>query len=151
MNQPVLTVSGLTKHFSIKVARGLRVTRRTVQAVSGVDLTIDSGTTTIRSDLQWGGGVGVRGEVGKSELVEKLFFVREVVQGIVHQRGHQIVHFDDLSVAAQGFLECVDVDEEAAVFVVDFGNADAEVLVWGLRVDRFEHGSAYWFSGRLTN
>ena len=56
MNQPVLKVSGLTKHFSIKVARGLRVTRRTVQAVSGVDLTIHQGQT-----------VGLVGESGSGK------------------------------------------------------------------------------------
>ena len=82
MNQPVLTVSGLTKHFSIKVARGVRVARRTVQAVSGVDLTIRQGQT-----------VGLVGESGSGKTTVGRCILRliEPTSGSVEFNGRELV------------------------------------------------------------
>ncbi|MFZ9630017.1 MAG: ABC transporter ATP-binding protein [Ilumatobacteraceae bacterium] len=82
MNQPVVKVSGLTKHFSIKVARGLRVARRTVQAVSGVDLTIEPGQTF--------GLVGESGS-GKTTVGRCILRLIEPTSGSVEFKGRELV------------------------------------------------------------
>ena len=82
MSQPVVEVSGLTKHFSIKVARGVRVARRTVQAVSGVDLTVQQGQT-----------VGLVGESGSGKTTVGRCILRliEPTSGSIEFNGRELV------------------------------------------------------------
>ena len=56
MTAPVVEVTNLTKEFTVKTSHGLRVVRRTVHAVSDVNLTVPSGKT-----------VGLVGESGSGK------------------------------------------------------------------------------------
>ena len=76
---PVLSVSGLTKHFKISRARGGGL----VHALDGVDLTIGSGEIV--------GLVGESGS-GKSTLARCIVRLLEPTSGQVHLQGRDITH-----------------------------------------------------------
>ncbi|MEN9823377.1 MAG: hypothetical protein RLZ04_1803, partial [Actinomycetota bacterium] len=82
MSVPVLEVSNLTKHFTVKSAKGLRVIRRTVQAVSDVSLTIGAGQT-----------VGLVGESGSGKTTVGRCVLRliEPTSGSVKFQGEELV------------------------------------------------------------
>ena len=71
MSEPILEVEHLTKDFNVKSAKGLRVVRRTVQAVTDVSLTIGAGQT-----------VGLVGESGSGK--SQTFMA---VMGLLAQNG----------------------------------------------------------------
>ena len=82
MTGPVLEVSNLTKHFTVKSSKGLRVIRRTVQAVSDVSLTIGAGQT-----------VGLVGESGSGKTTVGRCVLRliEPTSGSVKFQGEELV------------------------------------------------------------
>ncbi|MFZ9483782.1 MAG: ABC transporter ATP-binding protein [Ilumatobacteraceae bacterium] len=82
MSVPVLEVSNLTKHFTVKSAKGLRVIRRTVQAVSDVSLTVGTGQT-----------VGLVGESGSGKTTVGRCVLRliEPTSGSVKFQGEELV------------------------------------------------------------
>ena len=82
MSVPVLEVNDLVKNFSIKTAAGIRVVRRTVQAVSGVGFTIDAGQT-----------VGLVGESGSGKTTVGRCVLRliEPTGGSVKFKGQELI------------------------------------------------------------
>lgn len=85
MSEVVLEVRDLVKNFSIKTAAGLRVVRRTVQAVSGVGFTIASGQTV--------GLVGESGS-GKTTVGRCVLRLLEPTGGSVKFRGQELIGMD---------------------------------------------------------
>ena len=85
MSVPVLEVHDLVKNFSIKTAAGIRVVRRTVQAVSGVSFTINEGQT-----------VGLVGESGSGKTTVGRCVLRliEPTGGSVKFKGQELVGMD---------------------------------------------------------
>ncbi len=85
MSVPVLEVNDLVKNFSIKTAAGIRVVRRTVQAVSGVGFTIDEGQT-----------VGLVGESGSGKTTVGRCVLRliEPTGGSVKFKGQELIGLD---------------------------------------------------------
>ncbi len=79
---PVLEVRDLVKNFTIKSSKGLRVVRRTVQAVSGVSLSIGTGET-----------VGLVGESGSGKTTVGRCVLRliEPTSGSVQFKGTELV------------------------------------------------------------
>ena len=82
MSEPVLEVSNLTKNFMVKSSKGLRVIRRTVQAVSDVSFTIGQGETL--------GLVGESGS-GKTTVGRCILRLIEPTSGSVRFRGEELV------------------------------------------------------------
>ena len=82
MSDPILQVENLTKNFTVKSAKGLRVVRRTVQAVTDVSLTIGSGQT-----------VGLVGESGSGKTTVGRCVLRliEPTSGSVKFQGNELV------------------------------------------------------------
>ena len=82
MSDPVLEVTNLTKNFTVKSSKGLRVIRRTVQAVSDVSLTIGAGQT-----------VGLVGESGSGKTTVGRCVLRliEPTAGSVRFQGQELV------------------------------------------------------------
>lgn len=85
MSVPVLEVHDLVKNFAIKTAAGIRVVRRTVQAVSGVSFTIDEGQT-----------VGLVGESGSGKTTVGRCVLRliEPTGGSVKFKGQELIGMD---------------------------------------------------------
>ncbi len=85
MSVPVLEVHDLVKNFSIKTAAGMRVVRRTVQAVSGVSFTINEGQT-----------VGLVGESGSGKTTVGRCVLRliEPTGGSVKFKGQELIGMD---------------------------------------------------------
>ena len=82
MSEPILEVEHLTKDFNVKSAKGLRVVRRTVQAVTDVSLTIGAGQT-----------VGLVGESGSGKTTVGRCVLRliEPTSGSVKFKGRELV------------------------------------------------------------
>jgi len=82
VSDPILQVENLTKNFTVKSAKGLRVVRRTVQAVTDVSLTIGSGQT-----------VGLVGESGSGKTTVGRCVLRliEPTSGSVKFQGNELV------------------------------------------------------------
>ncbi len=82
MTAPVVEVANLTKEFTVKSSHGLRVTRRTVHAVSDVSLTVPSGKT-----------VGLVGESGSGKTTVGRCILRliEPTAGSVKFQGTELV------------------------------------------------------------
>jgi peptide/nickel transport system ATP-binding protein/oligopeptide transport system ATP-binding protein len=82
MSEPVLEVHDLVKNFSIKTSAGIRVVRRSVQAVSGVSFTIGAGET-----------VGLVGESGSGKTTVGRCVLRliEPSGGSVKFRGQELI------------------------------------------------------------
>lgn len=82
MTENVLAVEGLTKHFTVKSSRGLRVVRRTVQAVSDVSFSVAAGQT-----------VGLVGESGSGKTTVGRCILRliEPTAGSVRFKGEELV------------------------------------------------------------
>ena len=97
MSVPVLEVHDLVKNFSIKTAAGIRVVRRTVQAVSGVSFTIDEGQT-----------VGLVGESGSGKTTVGRCVLRliEPTGGSVKFKGQELVGMDAEGAAAPARRRC---------------------------------------------
>ena len=85
MTEPVLEVHDLVKNFTIKTAAGIRVVRRTVQAVSGVGFTIQPGQT-----------VGLVGESGSGKTTVGRCVLRliEPTGGSVKFQGQELIGMD---------------------------------------------------------
>ena len=85
MTEPVLEVHDLVKNFTIKTAAGIRVVRRTVQAVSGVGFTIQPGQT-----------VGLVGESGSGKTTVGRCVLRliEPTGGSVKFQGQELIGLD---------------------------------------------------------
>jgi peptide/nickel transport system ATP-binding protein/oligopeptide transport system ATP-binding protein len=85
MTESVLEVHDLVKNFSIKTAAGIRVVRRTVQAVSGVSFTIAQGQT-----------VGLVGESGSGKTTVGRCVLRliEPTGGSVKFQGKELIGMD---------------------------------------------------------
>lgn len=86
MSEPVLEVRDLVKNFSIKASAGVRVIRKTVQAVSGVSMTIGPGET-----------VGLVGESGSGKTTVGRCVLRliEPSGGSVKFKGTELVGLAD--------------------------------------------------------
>lgn len=86
MSEPVLEVRDLVKNFSIKASAGVRVIRKTVQAVSGVSMTIGPGET-----------VGLVGESGSGKTTVGRCVLRliEPSGGSVKFKGTELVGLGD--------------------------------------------------------
>jgi len=82
MTAPVVEVTNLTKEFTVKTSHGLRVVRRTVHAVSDVNLTVPSGKT-----------VGLVGESGSGKTTVGRCILRliEPTSGSVKFQGTELV------------------------------------------------------------
>ena len=82
MTEPIIEVNNLTKHFTVKSSRGLRVIRRTVQAVSDVSFSIQPGQT-----------VGLVGESGSGKTTVGRCILRliEPTAGSVRFDGQELV------------------------------------------------------------
>jgi peptide/nickel transport system ATP-binding protein/oligopeptide transport system ATP-binding protein len=82
MTAPVVEVTNLTKEFTVKTSHGLRVVRRTVHAVSDVNLTVPSGKT-----------VGLVGESGSGKTTVGRCILRliEPTAGSVKFQGTELV------------------------------------------------------------
>lgn len=82
MTAPVVEVTNLTKEFTVKSSHGLRVVRRTVHAVSDVNLTVPSGKT-----------VGLVGESGSGKTTVGRCILRliEPTSGSVKFQGTELV------------------------------------------------------------
>jgi peptide/nickel transport system ATP-binding protein/oligopeptide transport system ATP-binding protein len=82
MTTPVVEVTNLTKEFTVKSSHGLRVVRRTVHAVSDVNLTVPSGKT-----------VGLVGESGSGKTTVGRCILRliEPTSGSVKFQGTELV------------------------------------------------------------
>ena len=82
MSTPVVEVNNLTKEFTVKSTRGLRVIRRTVHAVSDVSLTIPEGKT-----------VGLVGESGSGKTTVGRCILRliEPTAGSVKFKGTELL------------------------------------------------------------
>ncbi|MFN8023214.1 MAG: ABC transporter ATP-binding protein [Acidimicrobiales bacterium] len=85
MTEPVLEVTDLVKNFSIKTAAGIRVVRRTVQAVSGVGFSIQPGETL--------GLVGESGS-GKTTVGRCVLRLIEPTGGSVKFQGKELIGMD---------------------------------------------------------
>ncbi|MEX1105993.1 MAG: oligopeptide/dipeptide ABC transporter ATP-binding protein [Ilumatobacteraceae bacterium] len=82
MPDPILQVDGLYKNFDVRTSKGLRVIRRTVQAVSDVSFTIAQGETL--------GLVGESGS-GKTTVGRCLLRLIEPTGGSVKFKGQELV------------------------------------------------------------
>jgi len=82
MSEPVLEVVDLVKHFTIRTSIGVRVIRKTVQAVSGVNFTIGTGETL--------GLVGESGS-GKTTVGRCVLRLIEPSSGSVKFRGQELI------------------------------------------------------------
>ncbi len=82
MTEPVLEVTNLAKNFTVKSSKGLRVVRRTVQAVSDVSFTVGAGQT-----------VGLVGESGSGKTTVGRCILRliEPTSGSVKFKGQELV------------------------------------------------------------
>lgn len=82
MSTPVVEVNNLTKEFTVKSTRGLRVIRRTVHAVSDVSITIPEGKT-----------VGLVGESGSGKTTVGRCILRliEPTAGSVKFKGTELI------------------------------------------------------------
>ncbi|MEY4230260.1 MAG: hypothetical protein RLZZ362_1109 [Actinomycetota bacterium] len=82
MPDPILQVDGLVKNFDVRSSKGLRVIRRTVQAVSGVSFTLAQGET-----------IGVVGESGSGKTTVGRCILRliEPSGGSVRFKGQELV------------------------------------------------------------
>jgi len=82
MPEPILQVEGLVKNFEVRSSKGLRVIRRTVQAVSGVSFTLAQGET-----------IGVVGESGSGKTTVGRCILRliEPSGGSVRFKGQELV------------------------------------------------------------
>ncbi len=82
MTEPVLEVTNLAKNFTVKSSKGLRVVRRTVQAVSDVSFTVEAGQT-----------VGLVGESGSGKTTVGRCILRliEPTSGSVKFKGQELV------------------------------------------------------------
>jgi len=82
MPDPILQVEGLVKNFEVRSSKGLRVIRRTVQAVSGVSFTLAQGET-----------IGVVGESGSGKTTVGRCILRliEPSGGSVRFKGQELV------------------------------------------------------------
>ena len=85
MSTPVVEVNNLTKEFTVKSTRGLRVIRRTVHAVSDVSLSIPEGKT-----------VGLVGESGSGKTTVGRCILRliEPTAGSVKFKGTELLGMD---------------------------------------------------------
>ena len=85
MSTPVVEVNNLTKEFTVKSTRGLRVIRRTVHAVSDVSITIPEGKT-----------VGLVGESGSGKTTVGRCILRliEPTAGSVKFKGSELIGMD---------------------------------------------------------
>jgi peptide/nickel transport system ATP-binding protein/oligopeptide transport system ATP-binding protein len=82
MAEPILEVNNLVKHFEVRVSRGLRVVKRTVQAVSDVSLSLQPGETL--------GLVGESGS-GKTTVGRCVLRLIEPTAGSVRFKGRELV------------------------------------------------------------
>jgi peptide/nickel transport system ATP-binding protein/oligopeptide transport system ATP-binding protein len=82
---PMLQVTDLVKHFTVKSNQGIRSVKRTVQAVSGVSFSVDAGQTL--------GLVGESGS-GKTTVGRCLLRLAEPTAGSVKFRGEELVGMD---------------------------------------------------------
>ena len=82
MSELILEVDGLVKNFDVRTSKGLRVIRRTVQAVSGVSFAIAQGQT-----------IGVVGESGSGKTTVGRCILRliEPTGGSVKFKGQELV------------------------------------------------------------
>ena len=82
MSELILEVDGLVKNFDVRTSKGLRVIRRTVQAVSGVSFTIAQGQT-----------IGIVGESGSGKTTVGRCILRliEPTGGSVKFKGQELV------------------------------------------------------------
>ena len=80
--EPVVEVANLTKNFTVKATKGIRSVKRTVQAVTDVSFTINSGET-----------VGLVGESGSGKTTAGRCVLRliEPTSGSVKFKGQEIV------------------------------------------------------------
>lgn len=82
MSELILEVDGLVKNFDVRTSKGLRVIRRTVQAVSGVSFAIAQGQT-----------IGIVGESGSGKTTVGRCILRliEPTGGSVKFKGQELV------------------------------------------------------------
>jgi peptide/nickel transport system ATP-binding protein len=83
--EAVLEVADLVKLFQVRRSRGLRVERRSVQAVSGVSFTVNAGETL--------GLVGESGS-GKTTVGRCVLRLLEPTAGSIKFRGTELTHLD---------------------------------------------------------
>jgi oligopeptide/dipeptide ABC transporter ATP-binding protein len=83
--EPVLEVADLVKLFEVRVARGVRVDKRTVQAVSGVSFSVNSGETI--------GLVGESGS-GKTTVGRCVLRLLEPTSGSIKFKGIELTTLD---------------------------------------------------------
>ncbi len=85
MAEPVLEVSNLYKTFEVRTSKGMRVTRKKVQAVSGVSFSVDAGDTL--------GLVGESGS-GKTTVGRCVLRLLEPTSGSIVFEGAELVGMD---------------------------------------------------------
>ena len=80
--EPILEVTDLVKHFTVKAVQGIRSTKLTVQAVSSVSFTVGAGQT-----------VGLVGESGSGKTTAGRCVLRliEPTSGSIRFRGEELV------------------------------------------------------------
>jgi peptide/nickel transport system ATP-binding protein len=83
--EPVLEVTDLVKLFQVRVARGVRVDKRTVQAVSGVSFSVNAGETI--------GLVGESGS-GKTTVGRCVLRLLEPTSGSIKFKGTELTTLD---------------------------------------------------------
>ena len=91
MSESVLEVTDLVKLFQVRRARGLRVERRSVQAVSGVSFTVNSGETL--------GLVGESGS-GKTTVGRCVLRLLEPTAGSIKFKGTELTNLDKAGMRA---------------------------------------------------